>query len=48
LPDFCQVVAVRLLHLLGNIFCRNVGNSKFAFYMTNLFGVETRAHVSVL
>jgi hypothetical protein len=48
LPDFCQVVAVGFLHLLGDIFHRDVECSKFAFYMTNSFSMETRAHVSVL
>jgi hypothetical protein len=47
LPDFCQVVAVCLLHLLRNVFHGNMGWSKFAFYMANSFGMEARAHVSV-
>jgi hypothetical protein len=48
LPDFLQVAAVGFLHLLGDIFRRGVRCSEFAFYMTNSFSMETRAHVSVL
>jgi hypothetical protein len=48
LPDSCQVVAVLLFHVSGNIFRRDVGCSKFAFDMTSSFRMEARAHKCVL